>query len=156
MLKIIVILLSIASIYATEVSLKSMYHNTNFGPLHRLKLSKPNKTPYKLKSTPGITYRPSNTQELFQISQSRKLFRFSSVQQTTLRPVPYLLPDVTDHDTVLSLGYMSYDAYMELGKEGTWYDLGKEWGIVSVRKKKGVFFYFIHSYSIEFNIWLGT
>ncbi|KAI9345937.1 Alpha/Beta hydrolase protein [Pilaira anomala] len=26
---------------------------------------------------------------------------------------------------------MSYNAYMELGKEGTWYDLGKEWGINS-------------------------
>lgn len=135
MIKSILILLYITAIYAVEidtVSIKSMYHHDTIGPLYKLQLSQQS-TPYTLKSLPGLTYLPSNRQQLIQLAKSNKLLRWSSQQQTAqLTPKAYMLPDVTDHATVLSLAEMSYNAYTELGKEGTWYDLGTEWRIVSI------------------------
>ena len=41
-----------------------------------------------------------------------------------------LLPDVRDKDTLVSLGKMTYNAYLEIGGEG-WYDLGDRYDLVS-------------------------
>jgi len=41
-----------------------------------------------------------------------------------------LLPDVRDRDTLVSLGKMTYNAYLEVGGEG-WYDLGERYDLVS-------------------------
>lgn len=133
MLKSILILLYITAIYAADldtVSIKSMYHHDTIGPLYKLQLPQQS-APYTLKSLPGLAYRPSNRQQLIQLAKSNKLLRWTSQQTAQLRPEPYMLPDVTDHATVLSLAEMSYNAYTELGKEGTWYDLGTQWRIVS-------------------------
>ncbi|GAA5811602.1 hypothetical protein MFLAVUS_005042 [Mucor flavus] len=133
MLKSILILLYITAIYAADldtVSIKSMYHHDTIGPLYKLQLPQQS-APYTLKSLPGLAYRPSNRQQLIQLAKSNKLLRWTSQQTAQLRPEPYMLPDVTDHATVLSLAEMSYNAYTELGKEGTWYDLGTQWRINS-------------------------
>lgn len=40
-------------------------------------------------------------------------------------------PDVTDHDTLLTLAKMTFDAYVE-PSDSTWYDLGDRWNSVSI------------------------
>ncbi|KAG2212264.1 hypothetical protein INT47_001623, partial [Mucor saturninus] len=92
-------------------------------------INQASKMPYTLKHVVGTTYRPSNQykQELFNLGKSGKLLRWS--QEETLYPEKSLIPDVTDHASVLSLAEMSFNAYTELGKDGQWYDLGGQWRI---------------------------
>lgn len=45
-------------------------------------------------------------------------------------PAPYLVPDVQDYNTILSLAEMSYNAYTDFNKSDDWYDLGTGWKIV--------------------------
>lgn len=122
-----------------SVSLKSLYHHSNINgatpdQFRRMDIPAINQAstlPFSLKHVLGTAYRPSiqYKQELFRLAKERKPIRWS--QQEKLYPEPSLLPDVTDHSSVLSLAEMSFNAYTELGKDGQWYDLGAEWRIVS-------------------------
>lgn len=127
------------------VSLKSIYHHTNINGLspnqfRRMEIPAINQAsnlPYTLKHVVGTTYRPSEQykQELFDLRKAGKLLRWS--QGELLYPEQSLIPDVTDHASILSLAEMSFNAYTELGKDGQWYDLGGQWRIVS-----NIYFYF--------------
>lgn len=130
-----------------SVSLKSVYYraaNTyNIeNKLQRFELpsfhssSTSKKAPFNLKSVKGKAYRPSAQflDKAYELGRQKKPLRFepSSFQaQEFLQPEPYILPDVTDSDTMLAFGEISYNAYTKLGSDKDWYDLGEEWGVVS-------------------------
>lgn len=131
-----------------EVSLKSMYHhNPNRGPspnsLQRMEVSpaamsqaSTSSSLLALKQVYGTAYRPNNMAELFELGKlgSGKLTRWNYMQQAdqrTLHAIKYILPDITDHATILALGLMSYNAYYEVEKEANWYDMGGKWKVVS-------------------------
>jgi putative lipase involved disintegration of autophagic bodies len=124
-----------------------MYHHAaNSKATHRFQRSEINdihtlSTKQVLKPVKGIAYRPSKKyrEELYKLGKANKLIRWGNLElsvQETLQPEPYYLPDVTDHESVLALGYMSYNAYTELGGKGEWYDLGTEWRVVSLYNKR--------------------
>lgn len=145
------------------VQLKSIYHHTNInGPLpnqfQRMEvpaIHQASSASYNLKHVLGTTYHPSDQykQKLYNQGKSRKLLRSSNIEM--LYPVQSILPDVTDHASILSLGEMSYNAYTELGKDGQWYDLGSKWRIVSFLFIEYSLFTHYFFLELEFNIWMG-
>lgn len=120
-----------------DMSLKSIYHHfPNYGPtpnrFQMMQVDAPTQ-PYYVQSEIGTAYRPTPAymNQLLAMRDTSRLFRVNQASSAELVPSPYLLPDVTDHASVLSLAEMSFNAYTELGKEGQWYDLGSKWRIVS-------------------------
>lgn len=87
---------------------------------------------YRIKAKLGLTFQP-NTELRQEWTKQKQQLKIRKVSEWSLEPTPYLLPDIEDHETVLSLAEMSYNAYTELGKSGEWYDLGSEWRIVSYK-----------------------
>ncbi|CEG68919.1 hypothetical protein RMATCC62417_05080 [Rhizopus microsporus] len=81
-------------------------------------------TNYTVKSVPGITFKPKK------INRHAKLLRLFN-EPVDLEPSFYMMPNVKDHNTILTLSMMSFDAYIEVGSNGQWYDLDSEWGINS-------------------------
>jgi putative lipase involved disintegration of autophagic bodies len=125
------------------VSLKSMYHHapkSDAAPatnsrFYRLEVppqvQQASTSKLSLKPVYGTAYRPSNMKELFELGKS-SLTRWNYMQLgRQLNPTPYILPNVSDHSSVLALGLMSYNAYYEVEKESNWYDMGGKWKIVS-------------------------
>lgn len=119
-----------------DMSLKSVYHHfPNYGPtpnrFQMMQVDTPTQ-PFHVQSEIGIAYRPTPAymEQLLAMRETSRVFR---VNQATAEfiPSPYLLPDITDQASVLSLAEMSFNAYTELGKDGQWYDLGSKWRIVS-------------------------
>ena len=82
-------------------------------------------TNYTVKSVPGITFKPKK------INRHAKLLRLFN-EPVDLEPSFYMMPNIKDHNTILTLSMMSFDAYIEVGSNGQWYDLDSEWGIVSL------------------------
>lgn len=119
----------------SDMSLKTIYHHfPNYGPTPNrfqvMQVDTPTQ-PYYVQSNIGTTYRPNAAflEQVFAMRKSNKLLR-TNQESAELIPSPYLLPDVTDQESVLSLAEMSFNAYTELGKDGQWYDLGSKWRIV--------------------------
>lgn len=119
-----------------DMSLKSIYHHfPNYGPtpnrFQMMQVDQPTE-PYYVQSEIGTAYRPTSAYmaQLLAMRDTSRLFRVNQAS-AELVPSPYLLPDVTDQASVLSLAEMSFNAYTELGKDGQWYDLGSKWRIVS-------------------------
>ncbi|KAG2204097.1 hypothetical protein INT46_011109 [Mucor plumbeus] len=120
----------------SEMSLKTIYHHfPNYGPTPNrfqvMQVDTPTQ-PYYVQSEIGTAYRPNSKflEQVFAMRRSNKLLR-TNQKSAELIPSPYLLPDVTDQESVLSLAEMSFNAYTELGKDGQWYDLGSKWRINS-------------------------
>ncbi|KAI8988865.1 Alpha/Beta hydrolase protein [Pilobolus umbonatus] len=131
-----------------QLSLKSIYHHSSHnsktpGLFRRLDLSDTDRLSlYQqesllMKPTLGTAYQPTQQQidELFEQRRSGKLMRWSDMslynEYTQLSPVPYPIPDVKDHPTVLTFAQMTYNAYLEIGKENGWHDMGEKWKVNS-------------------------
>lgn len=134
-----------------SVSLKSVYHRAaNTYNMRSMELpsvhseSTPLEVPLNLKRVRGTAYRPSTQfrERAIVLARQKKLLRFKPSPlnaQDVLQPEPYILPDVTDSDTMLAFGKISYNAYTKLGSDKDWYDLGDEWAVVSQTSKKPLY-----------------
>ncbi|KAG0167482.1 putative lipase atg15 [Apophysomyces sp. BC1021] len=80
----------------------------------------------------GETVRPSrrDVDRLHGLRASGNLVRWRSlgIDSTTFESVWGLLPDVSDHPSVLALAMMTYNSYLETDEGAEdWYDLGAPW-----------------------------
>lgn len=130
-----------------SVSLKSVYHRAENtynieNKLQRIEISSvhsesiSSEVKLNLKRVRGTAYRPSTEfrERAIELARQKKLLRFEPSPlnaQDALQPEPYILPDVTDSDTMLAFGKISYNAYTKLGSDKDWYDLGDEWAVKS-------------------------
>jgi lipase ATG15 len=113
------------------VSLQSIY-SQNQSQLFKL-LSVQSEHAVRIKAVLGMTWTLNN--QLRKVwSRQRRTLRIRNMPEWPFYPTPYLLPDVKDYDTVLSLAEMSYNAYTDLNTSNDWYDLGNDWNIVSKKK----------------------
>lgn len=114
------------------VSLQSVhYYDPPSNSMFQLqRLNKPKE--YRIKGKPDILLQP-NRKTRKEWSSKKQQLKIRKIVEGSLESTPYIIPDVEDRDTVLSLAEMSFNAYTELGKSGDWYDLGDKWRIVSAR-----------------------
>lgn len=115
--------MELKTVYRSEVSTSSLHY---FHTFQKNELSVKNLENYIVKSVPGVTFRP----KIEKIDKHRKLVRLFN-EPVESEPLIYLLPDITDHATILTLAKMSFDVYSKIGSKDQWYDLDSNWGIVS-------------------------
>ncbi|KAG1147436.1 hypothetical protein G6F37_011093 [Rhizopus arrhizus] len=115
--------MELKTIYRSDVSTSSLHY---FHTFQKNELSVKNLENYVVKSVPGVTFRP----KIEKIDKHKKLVRLFN-EPVESEPLTYLLPDITDHATILTLSKMSFDVYSKIGSKDQWYDLDSNWEINS-------------------------
>ncbi|KAI9252471.1 Alpha/Beta hydrolase protein [Sporodiniella umbellata] len=114
--------LNLKTLYRFDVSTRSLHYTPapKQAPWHLIGAEN------QVKAVPGMVTRPVHKE----IQRNKEFVRLFNTPVESYN-VPYSLPDITDHATILTLSLMSYDAYIDAGDKNSWLDLDSEWKVNS-------------------------